>query len=203
LHGGTLSITREAVLNSSIAKSNKKFLDEIRRRIRDLVQRGMGDAEMAYKLLEAANSAIVNRLKSDRPTTSTKLQLLRDILLSVQEIHLDSNENRIASACMNIVLFLVEFIKASDIHAMGSPPASAEEWLAQFLSGYLAEANQDMIDRAIAILGGLPAMTADPQLQEKGDELAELANESLTLTAPQKTALSEQCRRIFGLNFRS
>jgi hypothetical protein len=104
---------------------------------------------------------------------------------------------------MNIVLFLVEFIKASDIHAMGSPPASAEEWLAQFLSGYLAEANQDLIDRAIAILGVLPAMAADPQLQEKGDELAKLANESLFLTAPQKTDLSEQCRRIFGLNFRS
>jgi hypothetical protein len=195
LHGRTLSITKEAVLTGSIAINNRKFLREINLRIEDLIQRGMNNADIVDKLVEATNVAVLNRVNSYRPTISTKLQLLRDILVVIQEICHDSNRNRMAPACMNVAIFLTNIIKTRDID---SPPASADEWLAQFLSGYLAEANQDLIDQAIAILGVLPAMPRNSGFQEKGDELVELVNDSLSIKNSQKAALSAQCRRILG-----
>jgi hypothetical protein len=55
-----------------------------------------------------------------------------------------------------------------------------------------------LIDQAIAILGVLPAMPRNSGFQEKGDELVELVNDSLSIKNSQKAALSAQCRRILG-----
>ena len=198
LHGKTLTITREAVAASNMARLNSQFVKDLTQAVGNLIAGGMSDPREAYRLFNVASNVFVAGVTKFRPTPSTKLQLIDNILTMVCGIDHTSNPNDLIASCMNIVFGLNAKINASDINAMASPPASGTQWLALFLAGHLANSEKKVIDEAIDILSRFPKIRIEDVSREEPHKAMAQLEQRKFFTTSQRTALLKQCHRLFN-----